>query len=732
MTEKPTYEELEQRVKDLEEENFELLKGASEINPEIILEDIDLKSILNIDEIQSILDDFHYLTNMVTAVLDTKGEVIESTGWQDICTKFHRIHPETAHNCTESDLYLSKNLKPGEHIHYKCKNGLWDVVTPLYVGTKHLGNIFTGQFFYNDDEIDEAFFIKQAEKYGFEKDSYLDALRHIPRYNRETIDHLMSFLVKFTTYISKVSLANIQLEKATEALRVSEQKLTVHLKNTPVGALAWDLNFKATEWNPAAETIFGYSKAEALGKHVTELILSEEMKEMVDGIYRDLISGKGGTRSTNENITKDGRRIICDWYNTILKDANGKVIGVAALVHDITYRKQSEEVLRTSEEEYRSTLNNLLIGVVVHANDTSILFSNPEATNILGLTDEQMSGKKVIDPAWNFIHEDLTILKVEEYPVSIAFSTQKPLYDYVLGINRPDRDYITWVIANAIPVFSNKNELEKIIVNFVDITALKQTEEKLARLNVDLKVKNEELEQVVYVASHDLRSPLVNIDGYSRELEYSIKDLRNTLSEKSLDNVLDELTPILDEEIPEALRFIRTSTTKMETLLAGLLRLSRSGRAALKIESLDMNQIIAKVIASTEFQIKEIGVKVTTGDLPPCQGDAIQMDQVFSNLLDNALKCLDTNRPGMIRISGEVVDDQSVYCVEDNGIGIDVNHMDKIFEIFHQLDPTQNKGEGLGLTIVRKILSRLEGSIRVESTIDLGSRFYVSVPKRKV
>jgi len=228
-----------------------------------------------------------------------------------------------------------------------------------------------------------------------------------------------------------------------------------------------------------------------------------------------------------------------------------------------------------------------------------------------------------------------------------------------------------------------------------------------------------------------LRSPLVNIDGYSRELEYSIEDLRNTLSDKSLVDVLDKLTPILDEDIPEALRFIRTSTVKMDTLLAGLLRLSRSGRAALKIESLDMNQIISKVIDSTEFQIQETGVEIIADDLPPCQGDAIQMDQVFSNLLDNTLKCLEVNRPGMVRISGEVVDGQSVYCVEDNGIGIDVNHMDKIFEIFHQLDPAQNKGDGLGLTIVKRILTRLEGSIRVESTIGLGSRFYVSMPEGK-
>ncbi|MDM8535668.1 ATP-binding protein [Desulfobacterales bacterium HSG17] len=394
-------------------------------------------------------------------------------------------------------------------------------------------------------------------------------------------------------------------------------------------------------------------------------------------------------------------------------------------------KKHSKELLNASEEEYKSTLNNLLIGVVVHAYDTSILFANPEATNILGLTDEQMSGKKAIDPSWNFVHEDATILTIEEYPVSIVFSTKKPLYDYIIGVIRPDREFVTWVIVNAIPIFSTDSDLAKIIVNFVDITDLKQSEEKLARLNVDLKAKNEELEQVVFVASHDLRSPLVNIDGYSRELEYSINELRNTLSANSFVNILNELAPILEDDIPEALRFIRTSTAKMDTLIAGLLRLSRSGRAALNIESLDMNQIISKVIDSTEFKTKKIGAEIISDVLPPCQGDAIQLDQIFSNLLDNALKCLDSKRPGMIRISGEVVDGQSVYCVEDNGIGIDVNHMDKIFEIFHQLDPANNKGEGLGLTIVKRILSRLEGSIRVESTIDLGSRFYITMPNGK-
>jgi len=145
-------------------------------------------------------------------------------------------------------------------------------------------------------------------------------------------------------------------QKTEEALRESEQKLTTHLQNTPIGALSWDLNFNTVEWNPAAEDIFGYTKEEALGKHVTELILPEDMKELVNDIFQDLISEKGGERSINENTTKDGRRILCDWYNTTLKDADGKVIGVASLVQDITESRQAKEEL----EKYREHLEELV------------------------------------------------------------------------------------------------------------------------------------------------------------------------------------------------------------------------------------------------------------------------------------------------------------------------------------------------------------------------------------
>lgn len=269
---------------------------------------------------------------------------------------------------------------------------------------------------------------------------------------------------------------------------------------------------------------------------------------------------------------------------------------------------------------------------------------------------------------------------------------------------------------------------------YLDITERKRSEKELARVNADLAVKNAELEQVIYVASHDLRSPLVNIDGYSKELLYAINDLKRSLASiEDLSDILPEITPILKEDIPEAVRFIRTSAAKMDALLAGLLHLSRSGRAALIIEPVDMNRLVSQVVDSVEFQIREAGVTLDIQELPPCQGDAVQVTQVFSNLLDNALKYLDPQRPGHIRIMGRTGKGHLVdYSVEDNGIGIDKAYFDKIFDIFHRLDPSRGDGEGLGLTIVKRIAGRLGGSVRVESGTDSGARFVVTLPAAEI
>ena len=280
------------------------------------------------------------------------------------------------------------------------------------------------------------------------------------------------------------------------------------------------------------------------------------------------------------------------------------------------------------------------------------------------------------------------------------------------------------------PVFDETGKVCLLIPEGRDITDRKQAERELEQLLRTLEAKNRELQSVVFVASHDLKSPLVNLHGFSGELEKSCGQLETLLGKEAMsDTFKKELYPILHEDIPESLQFIKASTTKMRVLLEGLLRISRVGTVELDIDTLDMNKILRDVLDATEFQIKHEHLSVSLEKLPPCLGDRDQINQVFTNLVDNAIKYLNPNRKGSLRISGKVEDDMSVYCVEDNGIGISPGHEKKVFELFHRLNPNGPvRGEGLGLTIICRILDRNNGRIWVESQPGEGSSFFVALP----
>ena len=149
--------------------------------------------------------------------------------------------------------------------------------------------------------------------------------------------------------ISERKQAEEERKQAVEALKESQRKLSFHLEHTLLAVIEWNLNFEVVEWNPAAQAIFGYSKSEAIGRHAAGLLVPESAREHVNQIWQDLLLQQGGTRSTNENFTKDGRTITCDWYNTVLLDNNGNVIGVTSLVNDITQRKRAEEELQQAK-----------------------------------------------------------------------------------------------------------------------------------------------------------------------------------------------------------------------------------------------------------------------------------------------------------------------------------------------------------------------------------------------
>jgi len=259
----------------------------------------------------------------------------------------------------------------------------------------------------------------------------------------------------------------------------------------------------------------------------------------------------------------------------------------------------------------------------------------------------------------------------------------------------------------------------------------RRAEKERERLLEELEDKSKTLEQLLFISSHDLRSPLVNIQGFAREMEQSLQELRLSLEEKDIPSAVKEkLAVTIDEDITYSLNYILASTSKMGTLLTGLLKVSRLGREILNIEKINMKDLMAEVVDGFKFQTRAAGVKLELGRLPQCQGDRAQLNQVFSNLIGNALKYLDPEQPGIIRISGRKEDDKIVYTVEDNGIGIAPEHQETVYQIFQHVDPLTAPGEGLGLTIVRRILERHGGKTWLESEPGRGSRFHVALPIR--
>jgi len=383
---------------------------------------------------------------------------------------------------------------------------------------------------------------------------------------------------------------------------------------------------------------------------------------------------------------------------------------------------RAEGALQESEEHY-STLIGSLVDAVFEFKEGVLVWCNDRVEEIYGYTRDELIGRN----AKFFFPEGMS---VSEFVQRISGAIkERGLFRGMARVKKKDGTLAD--IEYSISRTPTKDPI-RVIVVARDITERKQAESERERLLMELAEMTRELEQIVYVASHDLRSPLVNIQGFTRELDESFAQVHEIFNSKDVPpGVKKKLVPILDEDIPVAFQYILASSSKMDSLLSGLLRLSRLGQAALNIKQLDMNKLMAEVVASFEFQVKESGARIMVEALPPCHGDETQVNQVFSNLVDNALKFLDADRPGMIRISGKEEGGRVTYCVEDNGIGIADKDRERIFEIFCRLNPDASAGEGLGLAIVRKILDRHVGKVWVESEPGKGSRFFVSLQTKE-
>jgi signal transduction histidine kinase len=256
----------------------------------------------------------------------------------------------------------------------------------------------------------------------------------------------------------------------------------------------------------------------------------------------------------------------------------------------------------------------------------------------------------------------------------------------------------------------------------------------------DLTEANEEIQRFAYIVSHDLRSPLVNIMGFTSELEALRTDIFNQIGALSadLENVKaqaadaaahDEIER-LGADFDEAIRFIKTSIGNMDRLINAVLRLSREGRREFRPERVDMDEVLGSITATVTHRAVELGARIEVDSLPSIETDRLAVEQIFANLVDNALKYGREGEPLHIEVTGRATATHAVYEVRDNGRGIDPADHARVFELFRRSGPQDRPGEGIGLAHVRALVRRLGGTMGLSSTLGQGSTFTVTLPRR--
>ena len=279
-------------------------------------------------------------------------------------------------------------------------------------------------------------------------------------------------------------------------------------------------------------------------------------------------------------------------------------------------------------------------------------------------------------------------------------------------------------------VLSYTRELSKARAQVESLNA--GLEERVQERTTDLMRANEEIQRFAYIVTHDLRAPLVNIMGFTSELEATLPPIQSVVGRavEAGDPAARDAQIISDQELPEAIGFIRSSTRKMDGLINAILKISREGRRALKPEPIDLEVLLKTQTNAIQHQMSDAGgsVAIATG-LPALVSDRMSLEQAFGNILDNAVKYRSPDRPLKIQIRARTAPGSRVVIeIEDNGRGIAPQDHERVFELFRRSGIQDKPGEGIGLAHVRTAIRNLGGDISVDSTFGRGTTFRINLP----
>ena len=452
-------------------------------------------------------------------------------------------------------------------------------------------------------------------------------------------------------------------------------------------------------WNKGAEKTYGYSANEVLGKNLS-LLEPPELKGEIKKFSDKIKEKKRISPYESLRLKKNGKLINVSVTLSPVLDTSGKFVAISAITRDITENKKVTKKLELANKYNRSLLESSLDPLVTIGPEGKITDVNNSTEIVTGYNRDELIGTDFSD---YFTEPKKAKLGYEQ-----VFD-EGIVRDYPLEVKHKD-GHTTSVLYNASVYKDESGEIIGVFAAARDITELKEAEKILKQKLGELSRSNEELEQFAYISSHDLQEPLRMIASYLQLLERKYKGK-------------------LDSKADKYIHFSVDGAIRMQNLIDDILDFSRVTTKAKKLQPTDLEIIYEEVLSNLELSIKENDAHINHDHLPVVMADQTQITQVFQNLINNAMKFRSEDKP-KINISVKEEEDYWLFAVEDNGIGIDPKHSERIFEVFKRLHKKRDyPGTGIGLAICKKIIERHGGRIWVESELGKGSNFYFTLPK---
>ncbi len=488
-----------------------------------------------------------------------------------------------------------------------------------------------------------------------------------------------------------------------ESLVQSEDRQRMLYENVKGFAFIFiDPQGRVESWNPSAERLLGYTAQDAIGRPYDFFYTPQDVSAGVPEQHTRAALAQGRTESEGFRVRKDGTQLWVNVVMTALRDADGRLRGFAKIMRDMTEARRTLDALRRSEERFRTLAESSPVGVFQLDLEGNLVYVNERGGKIIGLGVEGSLGagyKETIHP------------QDRAQALEIAAKARRAGEAYTKEHRFLHRDgTVRWVYVQAVPQKDERGRVNGYIGTLTDITLRREAEESLRRALAELERSNTELEQFAYVASHDLQEPLRKISSFAELLQRRYAGR-------------------LDADADRFIRYIVEGAGRLRQLIVDLLNYSRLGRGGLALSDVDVGQLVDRVLDVLHPRIAESGAVVEHGPLPAVVGDRGQLEQLFLNLVSNALKFTREGRAPRVTISAGREGADWRFCVEDNGIGIAPEFFEKLFVPFKRLHGRlQYPGTGIGLAICRRVVERHGGRIWIESAAGGGARFCFTLP----